>query len=368
MVYRVRHWYWLAEVARLAGCARASQLADLPRETPLRRGLQRLSALRSVERDGADPGKVYATDEGKALLSHVKETPGFEAASVVYEHSLWKTMAHGYLTPRDEAWLAAKLPAFGIVLIEPVDPNHASWLGLAREENYPSWHEIEDDLDLSVDWQRFRSLDGLMVLALLASKAHATHEYAQAAHLFQAARWVSEALAEANALEGEPLDTWKAVLLKFLSAPLWPRRPTEGELQKAEFDLKVAAGCHSSWSLPPPVQHLSVRKARRHTRAVYARAEANRYADHPGFYGYRPASPLWVWLVEQRDVVAERLERAIDIGMGNAPREELDPLPMPESLLRLRRRPPVGDIGWRVFGDTLPYDLLPVIRHSSGGE
>jgi hypothetical protein len=75
-----------------------------------------------------------------------------------------------------------------------------------------------------------------------------------------------------------------------------------------------------------------------------------------------------VWLVEQRDVVAERLERAIDIGMGNAPREELDPLPMPESLLRLRRRPPVGDIGWRVFGDTLPYDLLPVIRHSSGGE
>jgi hypothetical protein len=356
MAYRVRNWCWLARVIRLAGCQDALQLLDLRERHPLRRELQHLNAFRAVLQDGSDPGIVLAVAGGKdSIRTHVDQIESFRAATADYGHLLWERMHERCVFEKDDEWLDSKLRALGLVKINSADKNNAGWLGLNDNEWLGS--ETHDTRELTVDWQQFISLDGILLLALLASKAHAVSHHAQASHLLQAARSASQALGFSLAFERVAHDSWIAVFSEFLSVTRWPEKPTVDEVDVATRQLQS----ESAAELGPDASR-SIREGRRYSHALEARIRANRFAGGVGFFDYRSAAPLWGWLVEHREMLSTRVSVAVEQAMG-LPAEKIDmpdPIRMPEAIYQRRKRPLYSDLEWRVFGDQLPYDLVPV--------
>lgn len=371
--HRARAWHWLSAVAGLADVERVRHL-DRP-NSHLSRGLAPKPYFDQIRQDGYDPGNVTAK-RNLSLLEHVAGKRRFKSTKAIYEHKFWKYLGEwAPVWPDRAAWQTAQLRQHRIVRYTPEDEAHGIDLGLLREPDaHDPWALARPPL--SLDAERFASLDGLLLLIMLCREAQDAGYLYHDDRLQEGLRRAALLFAKQHNYRDEVLDTWEMLLGSRMVA--WHPRiePTQDELTNAERELTEGERIFLDPRLAPRVRRPKVgtRSDRRWRRRVWIRAcclHLKRGWRTPPFE-YRDACPEFEWLIANRTAIREHKEQAIDLLMDEeiARPDALPPLTMSEALYDSRRRPSPTEEEERVFGDKLLYDVIPVItvRSSSSGE
>lgn len=301
------------------------------------------------------------------LREHVARAWGYKATQNAYAHPLWEHLKERSPNfPERDTWLAKQLKSHGILWTEPGDEENAIELGLIPDEReWPSDRTPALDLQPS----RFMSLDGLLLLLLLYREAQDAGHRLQAEKFRSALYSLGFEWARHYRYEGETLDTWR-FLLESRMVEWMPRfHPGRAAIERAEEELLCEhdrlARLSKTKPRTPPGLLKKGRGERRWRRKLLMHACCLHYdgvLSNPNFE-YRDATSMYEWLTAHRTKIAQHRSHAIDVLMEFecAPEPKLDPLVMPAALYAQRRRPPMSESEWVVFGDTSIFDVIPVV-------
>lgn len=317
--------------------------------------------LRSLQRDGADPGLITLF-RSISLMDHLAQG-GTKWNDVVetYRHPFWRHLS-AWSVPQArhwpapfrsaERWLDYQMQRHGVLRLEPDDEYFAIALGLRERRPTP----CEELAPLQV--RRFVSLDGLLTLLMLRRQARDALEF-DTADLLGSALWQAAHQWEQKCdYDGEALDTWRWLLHTRLHEWLPDARPHAKALAEAERQLQRAQLAQNGTLVP-----MGKRKTRRWRRRVSMRAgcmqvERSGVAERPCVL----FDPAWEWIAEHRAEIDAHCTWANDALIGDVPLSVPSPVPltMPTSLMQRRQRPLARYEEWMMFGDVLPYDIIPV--------
>lgn len=316
--------------------------------------------LLPLQRDGADLGRIQLY-ESFSLLDHLEQADAeHRAVLATYRHPIWRHLSHWSVPEARhwpapftsaEHWLDHQMQRHGVLRLDPDDEAYSIALGL-RERTPAPW---EDPPPLQV--KRFISLDGLLTLLLLHRQAWEALESESGATLGGTLWQAAHQWQERCGFEGEALDTWRWLMHARLSA--WqPDAPGHKALAKAEQELHTQ---HQRDDEVPLI--VGKRKARRWRRSVSMRARLSQFERIS--VSERPCvlfDPAWEWIARNRDGIDAQLAWATDALMADVPFSLPSPAPlvMPASLIQRRQRPAPSYEEWMMFGNTLPYDIIPV--------
>lgn len=368
---RARAWHWLCVVQALAGVEKARHLDWL--NGPLSRGLVQKSRFDQIRQDGYDPRGTCAR-ANVSLLDHVAGKRRFRSTKAIYEHKLWQYLETWEpVWPERPVWLAAQLRRYRIVRYTLEDEMYGHELGLLREPDpdpYPWWSSNLPPLNL--DEERFANLDGLLLLLILSREAQDAAHLDRAERLQGALHRSASHFAKTHNYRDEVNDTWR--LLTGARMVAWHPHldPTEAELKDAERDLVEGERIFLDPRIPVKsrIYKSGTRSDRRWRRQVWMHAcclHLERGRRSPSFE-YRDASRAYEWLVVHRDAIRQHQAQAMDRIIMDEPEtglKKLPPLVMPKSLYASRRRPTLTEEEGQVYGDTSPYDIIPVVPESS---
>lgn len=326
-------------VARRAGLENAQQLLGLPKDHALRKEISR-SSWDAAVRGAGDPLRIEAGTESLAGL--VARVPGYEGTDAIPRHALFR-----YATDRDPqaASFNRLMLESPIIEITEEDWLHREWMGLVSDADDGQAPR------LIVDWQEFRSLDRLFVLARALESAHRAGERDQAFHLEQAWRAAAGAFGASVGLRKHTSDYWQWFIDHVMSGPWWPTQPSEHELEVASKTLVQERG--NAWLRPHGRERI-----RRRDNDIVQRAMALRTRRRPLFM-FIPTEPRWRWLVTNRDLVSHHVSIATRQALDYEVTSDMSrPMSMPATLYCQRVPPPIADTTY--FLGPTPYDLLPV--------
>ena len=345
--FRMRAWFWLWEVSRLAGLEQPSELSKLPECHHLIAGIDR-DAFRQVLRFGSSPARVLGGGR-RSLLEHVRTTSGYERATDVYHHPIWKYLAGEIDGAID---FHSRLEEYGIIEVLPSDLINSGWLGVDQGDFYG------DTLELVLNWQNFISLDGLLTVSKLSQAAHRSMLKVQAAHLDNALFSAAESLGRQHGLRGAAFDQWQWITRSSLVGPRWPENPTAHELEVTRAQLESENSTKTTGRRTPN----NGRRSRQQQHiAIEARARANRFSDSTAMFGFRWQSPWWKWMITHRHLIDIHVDATINRAMGiEVIGPDPSPLAMTHSLFKMRTRPRLSDREREIFGDDGVYDKIPI--------
>lgn len=367
---RARAWHWLCVVQTLARVGKARHL-DRP-GGPLSRGLVQNPRFDQIRQDGYDPRGICAR-ANISLLDHVASKRRFKSTKPIYEHRFWKYLAAWEPPwPERSGWVAAQLRRYRIVRYTPEDDSNGVELGLLREpeRDLDPWWWSNSLPPLNLDEERFANLDGLLLLLILCREAQDAAHLDRAERLQGALYRAATLFAEKHNYRDEVADTWKWLTGARMIAWHPHLEPTETELKTAEDDL-VEGDRIFGPRIPMKRQRYKTgaRSDRRWRRQVWARAcclHLDRGRRNPAFK-YRDTNRAYEWLVAHRDEIRQHQARAMELILMDEPEgptKSLPPLVMPKSLYNSRRRPFLTGEDGEVYGDTSPYDVIPVVPES----
>lgn len=347
--YRMRAWFWLWQVSRLAGLEHPAELSKLPECHHLMAGLDR-DAFKQVLRLASAPARVLGGGTC-SLLEHVRNTPGYEAATDAYHHPIWKYLA-GKVD--GEIYFRSQLEARGIIEVLPGDWVNSGWLGVDQDDFYVDG----DTLELVLNWQDFISLDGLLIISKLSQVAHRSMLKVQAAHLDHALFSAAESLGRQHGLKGAAFDQWQWITRSSLVGARWPEEPTAHELEQAHAQLQRE---NSTTNTGRGTTNTGRRTRQQQHVAIDARARANRFSNPSGWFGFRWESPWWKWMITHRHLIDTHVDTAINRSMGiEVVGPDPAPLTMAHSLFKMRIRPRLSDREREIFGHKGVYDQIPI--------
>lgn len=360
---RARAWHWLAATMALACVDKARDL-DRP-DSSSSRGLDRKPRFDQVRQDGYDPDRVTAFGT-TSLVDHLGSKRRFKSTRTIYRHMLWTHLEEwAPAWPERTAWLAEQLRRHLIVRYIPEDEENGVELGLLSD---PDPLEPISPPPLNLTAERFATLDGLLLLLVLHREAQDAAHLDRADGLKFALRQAAKLFADQFNYHDEARDTWE-LMIGSRMVEWHPRvEPTADAWERAEDQLHQA-GAHyrsSRKRAGPPGLNARTRSERRWRRRIWVRAcclylEWGRGTQS---FNYRDSSPLFEWLVRHREMINQHRTWAIEwllLGEDDAGPNGLTPLMMPEELYFRRRRPSMTEREWQVFGETSPYDVIPVI-------
>lgn len=344
---RVRGRFLLGAVARAAGVDEVAALAKLPKDHVLLRGVGRKDVLtRAVA--GSDPARLMVNG-AESLYLHIRSRRGYRHTADVWEHLIWRLIGKRVPDEDIHEWMRQHLSEFDLMEITPRDVQNGGELGLLSEDDV-YWRDLQLELDAS----RLKSLDGLMLLAVLSRCAHRLGMAPQAAHVDKIMSFVANDLSADYKLGTGDREEWLFLVEQSLQGPQWPDRVSSLEIEKAANELR--------WHGSMPIGSKQSAEAPLHARYAWIRAVRRRDEERRGqLFPYRDRCSMFEWLIRNRHEVEEHTSLANMLAIGvDDEGTSLPPLRMPRSLACRRRRPDYGERGWELFGDHSPYDLIPV--------
>jgi hypothetical protein len=216
---RMQNWHWAANVMRIAGVKR---LTELDRQAPRHELVQPLAWGRYFEAiglDGSSPGRIrVAKDPEKSLLDHVAADKRYAEAMQGYRHRLW-----AHLELRDPAerpsdtWMSQVLSERKVLALEEEEDSRKAAVGFEWITDEP----FDDDQPLPIQGlaafspDKFADLDGILVLTLLLREAvdgSADQHEQWVPGLRRLLREAAQKFSLDHRFEGEAQDTWQLIV------------------------------------------------------------------------------------------------------------------------------------------------------------
>ncbi|MBS0217670.1 MAG: hypothetical protein JSR63_05760 [Proteobacteria bacterium] len=363
-VIRARAWDWLAAVQTCAGVDKARHLERHPslgRALPANR-----LHFDPIRQDGYDPARIEV-GPGKSLLAFVAQKRRYKSACDDYHHPFWlHLMSRSQNWPEQERWLSSQLKLHALVRVSVNNHSHGVELGLLPDED----PDFSAPPEINLRPERFATLNGMLLLLLLLREAQDATYTSSAARFIACLRSAATEYSLIRGYSGENLDTWK-VLVESRMATWRPHiNPTLDQLKVAEGSINYEMRRLKRQGRKPVAPSSLApgsRSERRLRRRVWIRACCLHLADdrRPSF-DYRDASLVYQWLDENETSISLHMTRAIELLVtGEVEKEPLNllPLTMPEELYTLRKRKIPSEQERHVFGNELPFDVIPIEPH-----
>ena len=373
----MRHWLWLRAVMRIAGVTRASALDAQAPVHPLCKTLPWKRRFESIDLDGYDPDRIEATKK-QSLKDFVGSKRAYAKANKLYDHPIWQHLVERSPQGFNKDWAQQQFLNRDLIMTMEADLDHAVALGLVRENAFSDYVDgVPDVFPLDLIVERFSSLDGLLAI-VIAYRGFVDENNCHADLLREAIAQIGRRIANALGLEGEWRHTWDVLIMTRMQAWMPNFKPSTQDQKLAEKELSDQRERErrnaNKADRRQVTQHVKGRAERRWRRKVLIRA-CNLALLRKGSDGFWPAhvirekSELWEWLSENREKIASHIARAVDELMEDQSTLQnhdpaVDPLVMPEKLYQRRWRPTNSHEVWLIFGDTTPFDLIPVASPS----
>ncbi|KGO99742.1 hypothetical protein N791_07645 [Lysobacter defluvii IMMIB APB-9 = DSM 18482] len=284
----------------------------------------------------------------ESLYLHIRGRRGYGHTVDVWEHLIWRLIGKRVSDEDVQKWTRQHLSTFGLIEITPRDVRNGDELGLLSAED-AYWEDIQLELDPST----LKSLDGLMLLAVLSRCAHRLGMTSQAAHVDKVMSCVANDLSADYQLSTGDREEWLFLVEKSLQGPQWPDRVSLQEIKNAADELR----CDRAMPMDTERSMGSLDVHCAWIRAVRRRDQERRGQLFP----YRDRCSMFGWLVRNCHEIEEHVSLAHMLAIGvDDEGPSRPPLRMPRNLARRRRRPDYGERGWELFGDQSPYDLIRI--------
>jgi hypothetical protein len=369
--FLARAWHFLSRVQRLGQVTDVTHLDRHSPRHPLMCDESVGRRFESIAQDGYDPKKIRVRP-GRNLLDHVSGMAGYGSTLTDYDHQFWAHLHERTpVWPARDTWLKEQLTAHGMLQVEPMDDEYAVVLGLMNPTHSMLSRGVRPMPPLALDVADFITLDGLLLLLLLYREAQEAARPEPIAHLQQVLRQAAEFFSRTHRYQGEALSTWQVLIATRMVSWNPGFRPGPGELKAAAEKLTAqheAAPKRQGRRGPaaPATLKPATRSERRWRRRVEMLACALALTRSPGWGGreYRNTSARFDWVVAHRALIRQHYDRALDALMDEPVERASHSLPalvMPTALYATRQRPEASEMEWEVYGDQLPYDLIPVV-------
>lgn len=357
-----------------ASDATALDRTDMPRA--LCRGFVRGRRFESILQDGYHPGRVQM-DAETYLLGHVVSKKKYANTHNSYCHKFWSHLTQRAPPwPERQAWIEDQARAHDLAWVTEEDEFFGVDLGILP---YRASFEFDGPYrPLSLDWRRFATLDGLLLLLLLYRTAQDLAQFERVQELKRTLSHAAAAFCATHGYQGEVRDTWKYLVETRMTTWNPTYQPSAQSLSEAEAILLAerANAVRKKMTRGPaaPSTLTRGRSERRWRRQIWAKAAAMASSCPQAtgtMDGYRVSTSVYKWIASNRHAIRKHLNWAnvlLVIDDDDEMSEEyakdvkaLGPLAMPEEVYNLRKRPPPEAETERIYGDRVLFDLVPVV-------